>query len=103
MSKQTRQVSVGGVLIGGGSPVKIQSMPSTKLSDIEKSAAQIAALADCHLLIQKNVSEGRAYTEIHPLEEPQRLQELARIISGDQITPAALEAAREMRQVRANL
>lgn len=65
--------------------------------------AQIAALADCHLLIQKNVSEGRAYTEIHPLEEPQRLQELARIISGDQITPAALEAAREMRQVRANL
>ena len=65
--------------------------------------AQIAALADCHLLIQKNVSDGRTYTEIHPLEEAQRLQELARIISGDQITPAALEAAKEIRQVRKNV
>ena len=31
--------------------------------------AQIAALADCHLLIQKNVSNERTYTEIHPLDE----------------------------------
>ncbi len=52
MSKQTRQVSVGGVLIGGGSPVKIQSMTTTKTSDIEKSAAQIAALkaAGCEIV-----------------------------------------------------
>ena len=31
--------------------------------------AQIAALADCHLLIQKNVANDRTYTEIHPLDE----------------------------------
>ena len=30
--------------------------------------AQIAALADCHLLIQKNVTNDRTYTEIHPLD-----------------------------------
>ncbi|MFR6092074.1 MAG: DNA repair protein RecN, partial [Faecalibacterium prausnitzii] len=29
--------------------------------------AQIAALADCHLLIQKNITNERTYTEIHPL------------------------------------
>ena len=32
--------------------------------------AQIAALADCHLLIQKNVTNDRTYTEIHPLDKP---------------------------------
>jgi DNA repair protein RecN (Recombination protein N) len=30
--------------------------------------AQIAALADCHLLIQKNITNERTYTEIHPLD-----------------------------------
>ena len=35
--------------------------------------AQIAALADCHLLIQKNVSNERTYTEIHPLDENGRV------------------------------
>ena len=34
--------------------------------------AQIAALADCHLLIQKNVANDRTYTEIHPLDEEGR-------------------------------
>ena len=36
--------------------------------------AQIAALADCHLLIQKNVSNERTYTEIHPLDENGRVE-----------------------------
>ena len=44
--------------------------------------AQIAALADCHLLIQKNVSNERTYTEIHPLDENGRVEALARLISG---------------------
>ena len=38
--------------------------------------AQIAALADCHLLIQKNVSNERTYTEIHPLDENGRVEAL---------------------------
>jgi len=41
--------------------------------------AQIAALADCHLLIQKNVSNERTYTEIHPLDENGRVEALARL------------------------
>ena len=35
--------------------------------------AQIAALADCHLLIQKNVANERTYTEIHPLDQEGRV------------------------------
>src|SRR5438105_1071338 len=40
-----RQISVGGVRIGGGAPVAVQSMTLTKTYDVEATTAQIAALA----------------------------------------------------------
>jgi len=40
-----RQISVGGVTIGGGAPVVVQSMTLTKTHDVEATTAQIAALA----------------------------------------------------------
>lgn len=58
--------------------------------------AQIAALADSHLLIQKNVEGQRTYTEIHPLDTDGRIEALARIISGDHVTELSLANAREM-------
>lgn len=58
--------------------------------------AQIAALADCHLLIQKNVTNDRTYTEIHPLDEEGRVEALARLISGDHVTDISRANAREM-------
>ena len=58
--------------------------------------AQIAALADCHLLIQKNITNERTYTEIHPLDENGRVEALARLISGDHVTEISLANAREM-------
>ncbi len=41
----TRQITVGGVTIGGGAPVVVQSMTLTKTHDVEATTAQIAALA----------------------------------------------------------
>lgn len=58
--------------------------------------AQIAALADCHLLIQKNVTNDRTYTEIHPLDAEGRVEALARLISGDHVTELSRANAREM-------
>ena len=58
--------------------------------------AQIAALADCHLLIQKNVANERTYTEIHPLDQEGRVDALAHIISGDHVTELSRANAREM-------
>ena len=58
--------------------------------------AQIAALADCHLLIQKNVANDRTYTEIHPLDEEGRVDALARLISGENVTELSRANAREM-------
>ena len=40
-----RQVSVGGLLIGGDAPVSVQSMTNTETSDVESTAAQIESLA----------------------------------------------------------
>ena len=45
MDRRTgRAITVGGVRIGGGAPVSIQSMTTTKTSDIEKTINQISIL-----------------------------------------------------------
>lgn len=58
--------------------------------------AQIAALADVHLLIRKSIEHDRAYTQIDTLSQEGRVQELARMISGDRVTELTLANAREM-------
>lgn len=58
--------------------------------------AQMAAQADNHLLIEKNVLNGRTYTSVTPLTFQQRKQELARINGGDIITDGMLQTAEEL-------
>src|SRR2546423_10334900 len=41
-----RQISVGGVPIGGGAPVAVQSMTKTETADVDATMAQIRAIAD---------------------------------------------------------
>ncbi|HVT77467.1 MAG TPA: flavodoxin-dependent (E)-4-hydroxy-3-methylbut-2-enyl-diphosphate synthase [Acidimicrobiales bacterium] len=43
--RNTRQVNVGGVLVGGGAPISVQSMTITKTADVEGTLQQIYALA----------------------------------------------------------
>lgn len=59
---------------------------------------QIASRADNHLLIEKNVVDGRTVTTIVPLDEEASVRELARMLGGDEITEAALSNAREMKK-----
>ena len=58
--------------------------------------AQIAALADTHFKIQKNVINGKTYTNVNALNHDGRRDELARIIGGVEITQATLDYAEEM-------
>ncbi|HIS69341.1 MAG TPA: DNA repair protein RecN [Candidatus Gallacutalibacter stercoravium] len=58
--------------------------------------AQIAALADRHLLIEKAVHDGRTFTQVRALDFAGRSEELARIIGGVQITELTLNNAAEM-------
>lgn len=45
-NRKTRKVNIGGLLLGGGERIKIQSMCTTRTSDVENTAAQINALAN---------------------------------------------------------
>lgn len=58
---------------------------------------QIAAKADHHFLIEKTVEEGATHTRIHPLGEKESIEELARLLGGDEISEASLENARELK------
>ncbi|MEE0957217.1 MAG: DNA repair protein RecN [Ruminococcus sp.] len=58
--------------------------------------AQIAALADTHYLICKQVDDGRTFTDVTPLDREGRVKELARIIGGVNITQAAISHAEDM-------
>lgn len=57
---------------------------------------QIAGFADAHFQVAKADVGGRAAATVTELAEPRRLEELARMLSGDQVTDAALENAREL-------
>lgn len=57
--------------------------------------AQIAALAQTHMLIEKQTEGQRTYTRIIPLDHEGRKQELARIMDGG-LTESGLKAAEEM-------
>ncbi|MBQ7081912.1 MAG: DNA repair protein RecN [Oscillospiraceae bacterium] len=58
--------------------------------------AQVAAFADTHLLIAKNVRDERTFTTVQPLSQEERVQELARIMGGENITEPVLASAREL-------
>jgi len=59
--------------------------------------AQVAAFADNHLLIRKEIEGDRTFTRITALGEEEIVAELARITNGDLITDAALQSAGELR------
>ena len=75
-----------------------------KLAKISKStqtfcvthSAQIAALAQNHYFIKKNEIDGRAETSVVLLNEQGRIDEIARIIGGIDLTEKQFDAAKEL-------
>ncbi len=59
-------------------------------------SAQIASLADNHLLISKRFENDRTYTSVTSLDYEARKQELARIMGGLEITDSLLHSAEEL-------
>ncbi len=57
---------------------------------------QVAAQAQHHLQVRKSQSNGQTLSHIHPLSEEERIEEIARMLGGVQITGTALSHAREM-------
>ena len=57
---------------------------------------QIAALADNHYLIRKDVSDGRTYTDVSTLDTEGRKNEIARTLGGAEVSVIAKENARQL-------
>jgi len=63
---------------------------------------QVAAHAAVHFLITKEVRHGRTLTRVARLAEPQRVEELARMVGGAEVTEGATTTARELLSMAAS-
>ncbi len=59
---------------------------------------QVAAFGDHHFHVVKRLKQDRTITIVEELTDSQRVRELARMLSGSEITETALQHARELRQ-----
>jgi DNA repair protein RecN (Recombination protein N) len=57
---------------------------------------QIAGLADCHYAVEKTEDGGRTATKVRKLDTDERVREVARLLSGAEITEAGLTGAKEL-------
>ncbi len=57
---------------------------------------QIAGFSDTHFVVDKKVKDGRAITTIKKLSEEEKIYEVAKLISGEEVTPASIESAKEL-------
>jgi DNA repair protein RecN (Recombination protein N) len=57
---------------------------------------QIAAMADCHFVVQKEIEKGRTFTRVNQLSEKDRVAEVARMLGGIKITEQTRRHAEEM-------
>lgn len=60
---------------------------------------QIAAMADAHFMIEKSAKDGRSVTEIFELKEDKGIEEIARLLSGTEVTEAVISNARELKDL----
>ena len=59
-------------------------------------SAQVAGFADRHFKISKSVNDGRTTTSVHEITTDDRINEIARIISGAEITPESITMAKTL-------
>ncbi|MBQ3182781.1 MAG: DNA repair protein RecN [Clostridia bacterium] len=59
-------------------------------------SAQVASASDNHLFIEKNQIGDRVETTVRPLDEDERIREIARIMGGSEITEKLLSSAKEL-------
>lgn len=64
---------------------------------------QVASMADTHYKIEKTVHDDRTITSIRRLQKEERREEIASLISGDQVTEAARASAQELLDFRAGV
>ena len=91
--KQTREIRIGNVRIGGNNPVAVQSMTNTDTRDVEQTVEQIRQLQDagCELVRLAVLNEDAAWA-IKPIKAQVTLPLIADIHFDHRLAIAALEA-----------
>ena len=75
---------------------KLRSLGGTHQVLCVTHLPQIAALGNRHVLVSKNAEGGQTYTHAEPLDEKKQVQEVARLLSGIEVTSRSLASAEEM-------
>lgn len=90
--------------IDAGISGKMAQVVGEKMAEIGKfhqvvaitHSVQIASMADCHFLIKKTEHDGKTTSETIKLSEQERIMELARFMSGDNLTQNTINSAKEL-------
>ncbi|MBI2853490.1 MAG: flavodoxin-dependent (E)-4-hydroxy-3-methylbut-2-enyl-diphosphate synthase [Chloroflexi bacterium] len=89
----SQQISVGGVLIGGDSPVVVQSMAKTFTSDVKATVAQIKELEECGCeIVRVAVPDAEAAGALGAIKKNISIPLIADIHFDHRLALAALEA-----------
>lgn len=75
---------------------KLKALAGTQQVFCVTHQPQIASLADRHFLVEKEVSRGKTSITVRELSAAEKIEELARMLAGEQITDQARENARAM-------
>ena len=75
---------------------KLKELAATNQVFCVTHQPQIASLADHHFVVEKSDTGGRTTIGVHELAVPEKVEELARMLAGEQVTDAARENARAM-------
>ena len=89
---KTRGVGLAAQQIGR----KLSAIAKKKQTLCVTHLPQIAAMGDHHLRISKSVRDGRSYTDVSPMDRAHRVDEIARLLSGEEISDAARRNAEEL-------
>ena len=60
---------------------------------------QVACLADHHYCIEKMITDHETTTTVHILNNDSRIEEIAKMLSGEKLTPEAIENAKKLLNV----
>ena len=80
--------------------VKLKKLSETNQVLCVTHQPQIARFADCHLLVQKEVVRDQTQVRVEKLRARARVEEIARMLTGANITETARRHAREMLKTR---
>ncbi len=75
---------------------KLKSLATNRQILCVTHSAQVASLSDCHYKVSKSVVSDRTTTDINILSYDERVHEIARIISGIDVSDASLASAKEL-------